>query len=516
MEESISLIMKDNINTLHIKNIILIDKTVEQSELFFSSNNDETLSIYYNYDSDRDRLFDYLEKTFIKIDRIGIIFDNSNMSNKYFLNNEPFFTEDDLIHFENNNGYENYSSNVNFLIKLCKKFSIKYIDFLVCYSLEYNNWKIYYNFLQKETNIIVGASSNKTGNSQYGVADDWIMETTNENIQNIYFNENIVNYTSALDFINTYMIIKKNDNLFYATSALSRFITNPNNVNYSFYPMFPSLPIGYDTNSIVKIYGFTASGGTASEGTLFVQFYDNKFYTCGENTLGQAGVGITYNRNSGNVLREAFTSNYPSGKVIKSLHYFRSTFLLMTDNTVYCCGNNTSGVFGNGTTSISSSLVQAFTSNYPSGKIIKSLHYTYASVFLLMTDNTVYGCGSNSNGQLGIGTIESSVPSLVQAFTSDYPFGKIIKNLYTCSNSVFVEMTDNTFYCCGNNTFGIFGNLTVGVNENSTGLVQAFTTLPEGETIKQIFISRRLSLIYTNNNLFFNVNMFSDKVLLFL
>ena len=149
MEQQISLdiypIIKDGLIISHIKNIILIDKTIETPEIFFLENNNETLPIYYNYYTDREKLFEYLEQSFINIDRLAFIFDNSMMNNKKFLNSELFFTDNDIIQFENNKEcLENYSSNVIFLIKICKQFNIKNVDFLACNSLEHNNWKIYY------------------------------------------------------------------------------------------------------------------------------------------------------------------------------------------------------------------------------------------------------------------------------------------------------------------------------------------------------------------------------------
>jgi hypothetical protein len=192
-----SPIVKDSINLALIKNIILIDNTIETPEIFFSSNSDDTLPIYYNCCTDKNKLFDYLEKEFVNITRIGFIFNNSMMNSKYFLNSELFFTENDLIQFETNkDSLSSYSSNVIFLIKFIKKFDIKNVDFLACNSLEYDNWKKYYKLLQYYSTTIIGASKDLTGNINYGA--NWIMENTNEDIQNIYFNENITNYRSTL------------------------------------------------------------------------------------------------------------------------------------------------------------------------------------------------------------------------------------------------------------------------------------------------------------------------------
>ena len=192
-----SPIFKDSLNLALIKNIILIDKTIETPDIFFSSNSNDTLPICYNYYTDRDKLFEYLEKEFVNLNRIGFIFNNSMMNSKYFLNNEVFFTENDLIQFKNDKeSLANYSNNVTFLIKLIKRFDIKHVDFLACNSLEYADWKKYYELLQYHSSAVIGASKDLTGNINYGA--NWIMENTNEDIQHTYFNENITNYSSTL------------------------------------------------------------------------------------------------------------------------------------------------------------------------------------------------------------------------------------------------------------------------------------------------------------------------------
>jgi hypothetical protein len=79
---------------------------------------------------------------------------------------------------------------------LIKKFNITNADYLVCDGLKYDDWVKYFNIVGKETGVIVGASNDETGNLKYG--GNWIMETTNEDIVNIYWNLKISNYTSTL------------------------------------------------------------------------------------------------------------------------------------------------------------------------------------------------------------------------------------------------------------------------------------------------------------------------------
>ena len=245
----ISPIIKDGVNISHIKNIILIDKTIETPEIFFLENNNETLPIYYNYYTDSEKLFEYLEQEFINIDRLAFIFDNSMMNNKNFLNNELFFTDNDIIQFENNKEcLENYSSNVIFLIKICKKFNIKNVDFLACNSLEHNNWKIYYELLKHFSTTVIGASNDLTGNVKYG--GDWVMENTNEDIQHIYFNENITNYSSTLFSSSiSYSVL-----LFSGRTAILFIIETTNNFSNLVLSNFTNLYFEYFATNLQKIY----------------------------------------------------------------------------------------------------------------------------------------------------------------------------------------------------------------------------------------------------------------------
>ena len=84
------------------------------------------------------------------------------------------FLESDL------NECSSCSNNYNFLINIIKYYNVKNIDFLACHSILYTAWNKFYNVLNKETGVIIGANNNKTGNIAFG--GDWIMKNTNENI----------------------------------------------------------------------------------------------------------------------------------------------------------------------------------------------------------------------------------------------------------------------------------------------------------------------------------------------
>jgi hypothetical protein len=168
-------------------NLVLIDSLLYDSQLFVNSCNSNTLPIIYSYNSTHKDLIDAIRTNFTKIDRISFVFHDSVQNGKIFLEN--------TILVDSNNIKE--SINFKFLVSIINEFKVKNVDFLACNTLQYDEWKLFYHYLTQATGVTVGASNDKTGNIKYG--GDWIMESTNEDIQNIYFNSNINNYVGYLD-----------------------------------------------------------------------------------------------------------------------------------------------------------------------------------------------------------------------------------------------------------------------------------------------------------------------------
>jgi hypothetical protein len=91
----------------------------------------------------------------------------------------------------------------------------------------------------------------------------------------------------------------------------------------------------------------------------------------------------------------------------------------MTDGTVYGTGSNANGQLGTGNDTDVNSLTPML---IPSGKTAKSISAGYSYSILLMTDGTVYGTGSNANGQLGTGnnTIVISLTPMINGTNVEY------------------------------------------------------------------------------------------------
>jgi hypothetical protein len=189
----VPLSYNNDINITNIKNIVLIHDQVYDYNKFVQSVNLESYPIVYNLNSSKDDLLNLLKDKFSHIERISFVFHNSGIDKlKQFINNESLFTFEDL---EDN--VNKYSNNLLFIIDLVKEFNIKNLDYLACNTLQYDHWNKYYDIIHKETNVIIGASNDLTGNIKYG--GDWVLESTNEDIRNIYFTEEIIQYQYTLD-----------------------------------------------------------------------------------------------------------------------------------------------------------------------------------------------------------------------------------------------------------------------------------------------------------------------------
>jgi hypothetical protein len=185
----VPLVYNDNMDATVIKNVLLIDNTVQEYQQFVDGCNANTFPIVYDYHSDRNELKSLLARKFSSIQRIAFVFHNAGMNGKLFLNNQCFF-----------NGSEtqgNFSENFQVLVDIIRDFRVGHVDYLACNSLQYDNWKQYYELLKTTANVIIGASNDATGNIQYG--GDWVMESTSEDIKTMYFNDNIDEYTKTLE-----------------------------------------------------------------------------------------------------------------------------------------------------------------------------------------------------------------------------------------------------------------------------------------------------------------------------
>ncbi len=190
-----------------LTNVLLIDNGVKDYQTFIDSVNSSTFPIVYSTSSSKTKLLILLQTVFsgVGINRICIIF-ASTLGIIMFLDNKPLFVENESVP---------YSENVQFIIDIIKQFEVKNIDYLACDTLKYKKYVDYYRLLEQNTGVIVGASDDKTGNIKSG--GDFVMESTSQDIETIYFTKNMEYYSFLLDNppnINTSEIIYDNLNVY--------------------------------------------------------------------------------------------------------------------------------------------------------------------------------------------------------------------------------------------------------------------------------------------------------------
>jgi len=188
-QHATKLIYNSNIDTTSVKNVVLIHNQVADYMTFVNGCNSNSFPIVYDFSSEKTELLQLLKEKFTSIQRVAFVFHGSESTR--FLDQEYLFTEQDLIN------PDNFSDNLQFMINLANSFHIKNMDFLACNTLQHESWKSYYKILESSTGAVVGASNDLTGNLKYG--GDWIMENTQEEVQSIYFTDEILNYQYLLN-----------------------------------------------------------------------------------------------------------------------------------------------------------------------------------------------------------------------------------------------------------------------------------------------------------------------------
>ena len=109
-----------------------------------------------------------------------------------FFSYDSLFTEEDIV-----TNQDTFSVNVHFVKNMISSLSLENLDFLACNLLQHDKYKSYFSLLSQDSSVIIGASEDNTGNLKHG--GNWVLESTMENIKDIYFTDSISNYATLLN-----------------------------------------------------------------------------------------------------------------------------------------------------------------------------------------------------------------------------------------------------------------------------------------------------------------------------
>ena len=440
-------------------NLLWIDSSLKKYHVFVNAVNTNTIPIVYSPHTTREEILSQCTQ----VDRIAIASYSDTM-----IEGEPLWS----------------NANVAFMKTIIETYQVKQIDFLACDTLRDSTWRDYFATLP----VIVGASDNKTGNLKYG--GDWVMETTSEDIETIYFTETIQYYTYLLDSISN------------ITSVLSnRSLYAQGNLNVYFNTELTTM------KQIAESYSFITCGSYVSIGIK-----NGLLYACGANQTGQLGNGTRDNKST----LTAMTLPYAGATFSKVTASFNNALALTTtgllykcganalggpdnltltavtlaDTTftqiasgyfhsvaisstglLYGCGRNQFGQLGNG--SVTDKNVLTLLPNPYVGAIFTQIASGYYHTIALTSTGLLYGCGRNLSGQLGDGTLVNK--TILTAMTASTTFSQI-----ACGLDFTIAITSaGRLYGCGTNQNGQLGDGTI---VNKTVLTAMTTT----ETFTQV------------------------------
>ncbi len=424
-------------------NLLLIDETIPMLEKFKNGINQNTKIVTYSISDSFENLNKKIEEFELnEIENIGFVFIDDNTPLKMFVSYNTYISFDYTGINENN--------TTNFIKEIIKKYSVKKLDFLACNLLSYPLWKSYFDYLMKENEgLIVRASNDRTGNLNAG--GDWILESTNEDVSKLYFNENIQNWNYLLD----------GNSLFYTVlqSIDSNLISSGLN-SYGEQNSLSALNVKTIKNirNISNVKKVICGGAH----TMIIKD-DNTLWGCGLNEYGQLGDGTFINKNE-------FTkcSNDINGNEIKDLLFVACgdahTIIIRNDGTVWSCGRNNYGQLGINSTENKSIFTKC--SNDSNGDEITNAIFIACGLSYTMIirqngiNKTLWGCGLNNDRQLGNNSTENK---LIFTKCSNDSNGNEITNVtqISCGQShtmiIRSDGTNKTIWACGNNGFNKLG-----------------------------------------------------------
>jgi alpha-tubulin suppressor-like RCC1 family protein len=411
-----------------ITNLLVIDRSVQDFQVFVNSVNSNTLPVLY---LSIKTIYNFLQESITNGDtyeRVGFVFINGIGSIGGTLAKEGSF-----------NAPIEFSDFRNLLINFIKMCNVKNIDFFASNTLNIPIWNDYYTGLTNLTRVFdgnnyssgvtVAASNNLTGNINYG--GDWILQYNSGvyvDIKPIYFNENIENYKYILDtdFKGTHNFIITNENklLGSGSNAYGQILLNSS----------------LKTLQFTEIKKYIKKVVTSGEHTLLLTT-GGELLVCGRNDFGQ--LGLPENRS-----RLDFENVFEYTKV-KSIAVGKNHSLLLTnEGEVWGCGKNLNGQLGKRE-------VQSLNEFTLIKTNIKEIACGGNHSLFLSTTDELWACGDNTYGQLGI--TESNDGDIYKILTD-------VKKIAAGTNHTMVLKNNNEAWACGDNTnrqLGIINNYTM-------------------------------------------------------
>ncbi len=417
-------------------NLLLISNKIRSIDKFKIACNKNTKYVVYDDSltlSDIQMRINILNLKEIK--HLGFVFEETNSCELFEkLGNELF------IILGRNGLAEGYVAK--FIRNLIQKYKIQYVDFLACNLLKNDLWKAYFRLIE-EYKVIVRSSNDLTGNLKDG--GDWILESSNESIRDLYFTDKIRNWDATLHLgsASTGFITHDTSNNIYMSGDNQYGHLGMGTVggnHYTYQPLSSSDPTLQGKKLLQISIGQYHAGCVTNESS-------NNIFMWGSNLSGQLGAGV------GSAASYYTPQNITSVDVSSALINKRVTQLSCGISNTSCITNDSSNnayVWGQ---FIGYSPVNACISpSVLNGKQITQTSSGYGVTAYIDSMNNLYTAGYQWGGAVGNGVHAGSYSTI--ALVS--PNVDIVSVGHSCGAYITTDASNN-LYTWGANEYGQLG-----------------------------------------------------------
>ena len=197
----------------------------------------------------------------------------------------------------------------------------------------------------------------------------------------------------------------------------------------------------------------------------FILKNDGSVWSCGYNNYGQLGLNDTTQRTTFTKV----TTNI-NNDVKQIICGYNHTFILKNDGSVWCCGYNDKDQLGLGDATRIKTFTQVTTNINNDVKQVACGKY---HTFILKNDGSVWACGKNDRGQLGLGDTDKRT-TFTQVTTN---VNNDVKQIACGHYYIIILKNDGSVWSCGVNEYGQLGVGTSGIGYYRTTFAQVTTNI---------------------------------------
>ena len=256
--------------------------------------------------------------------------------------------------------------------------------------------------------------------------------------------------------------------------------------------------LGLPDDTILKIFTFTQVPAlpdgvvvaqiVAGDHHTMIRAKDGRVFACGYNNYGQLGLGHFTPKNeftSVNLPKDVLASQVVAGS--------NHTMILAEDGRVFACGLNNYGHLGLGDNNLTRTTFTAVTlpEDVVTSQIVAGAYHT----MILAKNGTVFACGTNQAGELGLGDTTRT-----NKFTSvTLPEDVFPSQVVAGRHHTMIIGQDGTVFACGYNRYGQLGL----DDEENKDTFTAVPALPEGVVAAQVIAGSNHTMIIAKDGTVF-------------